>query len=137
MLPKLKPMIACGIKPSAENKITVLPPSKNEAHEGSGSKKRKSNENNLPADKYKDLCETRFLDVSFDEEEQKNDTTYWVKAQRQGDLGLSYLDIRQIANTEKYQGPTMKGVNIPLEYIYDLKDLLDELINECEEKGIL
>ena len=135
-LPKLKPMIATGIKPSPENKITYLPPSTPETQQGSPEYKRRKTRNNLPADTYKPLTEEKYLDVTFDPEEEKNDVQYHVIAQRQGDLGLPYLDIRQIINSERYQGPTKKGINVPLEYIYDLRDLLEEVINECEEKEL-
>lgn len=43
------------------------------------------------------------------------------------------LDIRTWIDTEKYTGATKKGVNIPLENIYKLKDMLEDIIKIIEK----
>ena len=43
------------------------------------------------------------------------------------------LDIRTWIDTEKYSGATKKGINVPLENIYRLKDMLEEIISIIEE----
>lgn len=44
------------------------------------------------------------------------------------------LDIRTWIDTEKYTGATKKGINVPLENIYKLRGMLDDIIKIIEEK---
>lgn len=42
------------------------------------------------------------------------------------------LDIRTWIDTEKYTGATKKGINVPLENIYKLRGMLDDIIKIIE-----
>ena len=59
-----------------------------------------------------------------------------ISVKRGGDYGLPHVDIRHYATTERFTGFTKKGVNFPLEFLYELMDLLHEVSDECDRKGL-
>lgn len=59
-----------------------------------------------------------------------------ISVKRGGYYGLPHVDIRHYATTERFTGFTKKGVNFPLEVLYDLIDLLHEVSDECDQKGL-
>ena len=56
---------------------------------------------------------------------------------RGGEFGLPMIDIRHYTKTSKYSGPTKKGIRLPLEMLYSLMEILEEIDTECDEKGIV
>ena len=59
-----------------------------------------------------------------------------ISVKRGGDYGLPHVDIRHFVTTERFTGFTKKGVNFPLEFLYELMDLLHEVSDECDRKGL-
>lgn len=47
--------------------------------------------------------------------------------------GSIYLDIRDYYETEKYTGPSKKGVKIPFEFLQETKEFLEEMIERLKE----
>lgn len=83
----------------------------------------------LPPDDYKDEIEPRELEL---DETGK----LVISVKRGGDYGLPHVDIRHFVTTERFTGFTKKGINFPLEFLYELMDLLHEVSDECDEKGL-
>lgn len=50
--------------------------------------------------------------------------------------GEPHLDIRTHIESEKYTGPTKKGINLDIEYLEDLKVILDEIDQDLQKKGL-
>ena len=100
---------------------TVQPP-KSESKKSAGKSK-------LPPDTYKDEIKPLELELG-----EGNKFVFSVK--RAGELGLPHVDIRLYITTEKYTGFTKKGITFPLEMLYDFKDILNELDEECDKKGV-
>ena len=90
-------------------------------------KKSKKTEN-LPPDEYKDEISPK--EIVLDENGK-----LVISVKRGGDYGLPHVDIRHFVTTERFTGFTKKGVNFPLEFLYELLDLLKDVSDECEEKG--
>lgn len=90
---------------------------------------RKTHKNELPPDEYKDEIEPKRISI-----DEGIDLVISVK--RGGEYGLPRIDIRQYVKTENYEGFTKKGVNFPLEYLYDFIDLLNDVNEECDKKGL-
>lgn len=59
-----------------------------------------------------------------------------ISVKRGGDYGLPHVDIRHFVHTERFTGFTKKGINFPLEFLYELMDLLQEVSDECDRKGL-
>lgn len=93
------------------------------------SPKRKSHKNELPPDTYRDEIEPKRINI-----DEGIDLVISVK--RGGEHGLPRVDIRQFVNTDNYTGFTKKGVNFSLEYLYDIIDALNDVNEECSEKGL-
>ena len=91
--------------------------------------KRKSHKNELPPDTYRDEIEPKRINI-----DEGIDLVFSVK--RGGEYGLPRVDIRQYVKTENYEGFTKKGVNFSLEYLYDIIDILNDVSEECSEKGL-
>ena len=83
----------------------------------------------LPPDEYKDEIEPKEMYV---DETGK----LVISVKRGGDYGLPHVDIRHFVTTERYTGFTKKGINFPLEFLYELIDLLNEVSEECDRKGL-
>lgn len=112
-----------GIKVARKIKRTVVTtPEKTKKEEVKKTSK-------LPSDEYKDEIEPR--EIELDENGK-----LVISVKRGGDYGLPCVDIRYFATTERYTGFTKKGVNFPLELLYDLVDILREVSDECDERGI-
>ena len=80
-------------------------------------------------DEYPDLIDKKELELN-----ETNKLVFSVA--RGGEYGLPMIDIRHYANTSKYTGPTKKGIRLPLEFLYDLMEILEEIDTECDEKRI-
>lgn len=91
-------------------------------------KKSKKTET-LPPDDYKDEIPPR--ELVLDETGK-----LVISVKRGGDFGLPHVDIRHFVTTERFTGFTRKGVNFPLEFLYELMDLLQQVSDECDRKGL-
>ena len=92
-------------------------------------KKEEKKHKTLPPDEYKDEVEPR--EVELDETNK-----LVVSVKRGGDYGLPHVDIRHFVTTERFTGFTKKGINFPLEFLYYLIYLLNEVSYECDRKGL-
>lgn len=92
-------------------------------------KTRKSHVNSLPSDAYSD-------EIAPCEIPLNNDGKLVISVKRGGDLGLPKVDIRFFATTDVYTGFTKKGVNFNLDKLPELKAVLCDVIEECDEKGL-
>ena len=59
-----------------------------------------------------------------------------ISVKRGGDYGLPHVEIRHFVTTDRFTGFTRKGVNFPLEFLYELLDTLHEVSDECDRKGL-
>lgn len=92
-------------------------------------KTRKSHVNSLPSDTYLD-------EIAPCEIPLNSDGKLVISVKRGGDLGLPRVDIRFFATTDVYTGFTKKGVNFNLDKLPELKAVLCDVIEECDEKGL-
>lgn len=90
---------------------------------------RKSHVNSLPSDTYLD-------EIAPCEIPLNSDGKLVISVKRGGDLGLPRVDIRFFATTDVYTGFTKKGVNFNLDKLPELKAVLCDIIEECDEKGL-
>lgn len=91
---------------------------------------KESKSSKLPPDAYKDEIEPIELEV--------DDTRKFVlSVKRGGEFGLPMCDVRQYQTTELYTGFTKKGINFSIELLPDLIELLQEVYNASEEKGLI
>lgn len=97
--------------------------------EAAPKKTRKSHANSLPSDTYSD-------EIAPCEIPLNSDGKLVVSVKRGGDLGLPRVDIRFFATTDVYTGFTKKGVNFNLDKLPELKVVLCDVIEECDEKGL-
>ena len=93
-------------------------------------KEEKKSSKSLPPDAYKDEIEPIELEV---DETRK----FVLSVKRGGEFGLPMCDVRQFQTTELYTGFTKKGINFPIELLPDLIELLQEVYNASEEKGLI
>lgn len=84
----------------------------------------------LPTDEYEEEFEP--LELEVDESSK-----LVISVKRGGEYGLPRLDVRHYATTERFTGFTKKGINIPIELIYDLIENLKEAADKSEEKKLL
>ena len=92
--------------------------------------KREKKSSKLPPDAYADEIEPLEMEV--------DDTRKFVlSVKRGGEFGLPMCDVRQYQTTELYTGFTKKGINFPIELLPDLIELLQEVYNASEEKGLI
>jgi hypothetical protein len=87
----------------------------------------------LPPNTYKPLTKGQLVYIQYDLDEGCADGSLRITAQRKGELGLPYLVIT-LSHEDK---ALRRQVSFPLEYIYNLKDAIDELIEECEDRKIV
>lgn len=92
-------------------------------------KSKEKTKNSLPSDAYTEELPPK--EVVVDDTRK-----IIVSVKRGGDLGLICADIRQYQTTQTFTGFTKKGINIPLEVLVELKALLQDVIEECEDKGL-
>lgn len=83
----------------------------------------------LPPDEYRDEIPPK--EIVLDEHGK-----LVISVKRGGELGLPCVDIRHYVTTERFTGFTKKGVNFPLDFLLELTDLLREVSDECDEKGL-
>lgn len=72
-------------------------------------------------DKIIDISESSYLVVSASKVEGEDDT---------------FVDVRMYRRTDKYNGPTKKGVRIHVEFLEDLIQALTQLDSELDSLGI-
>ena len=84
----------------------------------------------LPPDDYEDEIPAKELEI-----DESNKLVFSVR--RGGEFGLPLVDIRHYITTERFTGFTRKGISFPLELLLDLADILREVSDECDEKGLL
>lgn len=89
----------------------------------------KSKSRELPPDEYKEEIPSK--EIVLDETGK-----LVISVKRGGDYGLPHVDIRHFVTTERFTGFTKKGINFPLEFLYELIDLLQEVSDECDRKGL-
>ena len=92
-------------------------------------KEEKKKTRELPPDEYKDEITPKELEL---DETGK----LVISVKRGGEYGLPHVDIRHYVTTERYTGFTKKGVNFPLEFLYELMDMLQDVSDECDRKGL-
>ena len=93
-------------------------------------KPRKSTKGNkLPPDEYRDEIEP--VEIPLDSKGK-----LVVSVKRGGEYGLPKVDIRFYATTDVFTGFTKKGVNFNLDRLPQLKSVLCDVIEECDEKGL-
>lgn len=84
----------------------------------------------LPPDEYKDEIPSKKIEV--------DDTRHIiVSVKRGGEDGLPCLDVRWYQTTDVYTGFTKRGINIPVEYLPELLQVLNDSLEECEAKGLI
>ncbi len=72
-------------------------------------------------------------DVVVSDEIRKDDQTV-IKIQMKEFKGSYYFDIREWKDKGSYEGPTKKGVNMPLERASYVLDKAQEILEESYEK---
>lgn len=50
--------------------------------------------------------------------------------------GNPHLDIRTYISSEKYEGPTKKGINFDVESLEEFRQILEDIDKELQEKGL-
>ena len=92
---------------------------------------KKSDKNGLlPSDEYREEIPSK--EIVLDENGK-----LVISVKRGGDYGLPCVDIRHFVTTERFTGFTKKGVNFPLEFLFEMMDLLQDVCDECEKKGLM
>lgn len=92
--------------------------------------KKKSTGKPLPEDSYSDEFEP--FEVVIDETKK-----FVFSVKRQGDLGLLRVDVRLFETTERHTGWTKKGVNFPIENLFEMTDTLREVYDKCIENELI
>ena len=92
-------------------------------------KKEEKSVPKLPPDDYKDEIPQK--EIVLDETEK-----LVISVKRGGDYGLPHVDIRHFVTTERFTGFTKRGINFPLEYLFELMDVLKDVSDECDRKGL-
>lgn len=92
-------------------------------------KPKETPKKSLPPDTYKEELEPKEIVVD-------DSRKIIVSVKRGGDLGLVCADIRQYQTTQTFTGFTKKGINIPLEVLVELKAVIQDVIEECEDKNL-
>lgn len=77
---------------------------------------------------YQDIVEARELEIA--------DGIKLVFSVSKTSEGNPHLDIRTWIESEKYTGPTKKGINFDIESLEEFRGILQEIDSELEKKGI-
>lgn len=77
---------------------------------------------------YKDLIKARELEIA--------DGIKLVFSVSKSSEGNPHLDIRTWIDTEKYSGPTKKGINFDIESLEEFKDIIEDIDSELESMNI-
>lgn len=91
--------------------------------------KKEEAKKSLPSDAYKEEITPK--EIVIDDTRK-----IIVSVKRGGDLGLVCADIRQYQTTQTFTGFTKKGINIPLEALVEIKAIIQDVIEECEDIGL-
>lgn len=93
-------------------------------------KPRKNNKkNSLPPDVYKDEIPAKEIVLNANGK-------LIISVKRGGEEGLPRVDVRYFSTTDVYTGFTKSGVNFSLEYLPDLIGMLNDALEECDEKQL-
>lgn len=77
---------------------------------------------------YTKLAEERVLRIT--------DGTSLVFSVSKTKEGNPHLDIRTHVHTEKYEGPTKRGINFNIEFLEDFRQILEIIDEELADKGL-
>ena len=77
---------------------------------------------------YQDVVKARELEIA--------DGIKLVFSVSKTSEGNPHLDIRTWIESEKYTGPTKKGINFDIESLEEFRGILKEIDSELEKKGI-
>lgn len=83
----------------------------------------------LPDDVYKPVGTPQCMTITTNEEKGIEYKIY-VSVNRQGDMGLPLVDIREHITSPKFTGFTQKGVVLPLELYPQFVDMLCKTLNQ-------
>lgn len=91
--------------------------------------KEKTAKKKIVKEEFKQLVEQRELEIS-------DNCKLVFSIARMGEDGTPHLDIRTHISGDAYTGPTKKGINFDTELLLDFQEIIDNLVNECEEKSL-
>lgn len=77
---------------------------------------------------YQDIIEARELEIA--------DGIKLVFSVSKTSEGNPHLDIRTWIESEKYTGPTKKGINFDIESLEEFRDILQDIDSELSNKGV-
>lgn len=77
---------------------------------------------------YKDVVKTREMEIA--------DGIKLVFSVSKTAEGNPHLDIRTWIESEKYSGPTKKGINFDVEGLEEFRGILEEIDTELDKKGM-
>lgn len=109
--------------------LTNTIPEEHEVVKEEPKKKRKSMENTLPSDEYKDLLPPTEIKLT-DQRSLK------VSVLRGGEFGLPRVDIREFVYDSNYTGFTKRGITLDLDKLPELKAVLCDVIEDCDAKKL-
>lgn len=89
--------------------------------------KKKEVTKKKPSD-YEKLAEERVLRIT-----DGTSLVFSISKTKDGD---PHVDIRTHVHTDKYDGPTKRGVNFNIEFLEDFRHILEIIDEELAEKGI-
>lgn len=100
--------------------------------------KAEGKKKNLPQKKVvQEKAQPVFEDVVKDKKINISDNSYLVvSASKIEGEEETYVDVRLYRKTDKYEGPTKKGIRIHVEFLEDLMTALKDLDSELESLGI-
>lgn len=92
-----------------------------------------SAEKDLSGNEYSDLCKA---EISLDD---KHKVVVHVKRSEESnaDLGLLYADFQHWIDSDVYTGLTKQKIHIPLWKLPELKLVLEDVLQECYDKGLI
>lgn len=90
----------------------------------------------LPDDVYKPVGTPSSMTIAT-REDKGIEYKIFVSVNRQGDLGLPFVDIREHITSPKFTGFTQKGVVVPLQLYPQFVDMLLKTLNQQEVQKAL
>lgn len=90
----------------------------------------------LPDDVYKPVGTPQCMTITTNEE-KGIEYKIFVSVNRQGDMGLPLVDIREHITSPKFTGFTQKGVVVPLQLYPQFVDMLLKTLNQQEVQKAL
>lgn len=79
--------------------------------------------------KYEQLIEERVIEIA-------DGVSLVITASRKDKDSSPHIDVRTYIANDNYSGPTKKGINFDVEWLPDLIEILDEVNNDLEVKGL-